>query len=126
MIVTVAAILFTVLTALLIIFQIALSFGAPIGFLAWGGQHKILPAKMRVASLLSIVIYTLMAIVILSKAGVIAIFSESQTLTVTTWIIAGYLTFGILLNAISRSKPERYTMTPVALLMAVAAFIVAL
>jgi NAD(P)-dependent dehydrogenase (short-subunit alcohol dehydrogenase family) len=32
---------------------------------------------------------------------------------------------GVLVNAVSRSKPERYTMTPVCLVLAVASFVVA-
>jgi hypothetical protein len=42
------------------------------------------------------------------------------------WVLAVYSTLGILANAISRSKAERNVMTPVALLLAIACYVVAL
>ncbi len=42
------------------------------------------------------------------------------------WVLTGYFTLGIVLNGISRSKPERNVMTPVSLLLAVLCLIVAL
>jgi hypothetical protein len=37
---------------------------------------------------------------------------------VFTWILTAYFTLGVLMNGISRSKPERLVMAPVALLLA--------
>jgi hypothetical protein len=36
-----------------------------------------------------------------------------------------YLLLGVAMNALSRSKPERWTMTPVALVLAGCAFVLA-
>lgn len=41
------------------------------------------------------------------------------------WVVFGYLTLGTLMNALSRSKPERFVMTPVALSLAFLALIIA-
>ena len=41
-------------------------------------------------------------------------------------MVFGYLTLGVVMNAISRSKPERYAMTPVALALALLALLIAL
>ena len=42
------------------------------------------------------------------------------------WIVYGYFVLGIVMNALSRSKPERYTMTPVVTVLAVLSLLVAL
>ena len=43
-----------------------------------------------------------------------------------TYANVGYLALGVLMNAISRSKLERFIMTPVALVLAILALVVAL
>ena len=110
----------------LILFQIALILGAPFGNYAWGGQHRVLPTKLRIGSASSIVIYLLFMAFLVSKSGVWNTITHEPTLTIGMWAMTGYLFFGVLLNAISRSKPERLTMTPVALVLAICFLIVAL
>lgn len=113
------AALATLILAGLTIFQLALIFKAPIGFLAWGGQHRVLPTKLRLASASSIVLYVLFAIVAISKAGVIEVFPEGLFLTIITWVLTVYFYLGILLNGMSPSKYERYIMTPIAATLAI-------
>lgn len=120
------AVLFTVVLGLLVVFQLALAFGAPWGRFAWGGQHDgTLPTTLRVASAASIIVYALMAVLALDRAGSIDLIADSVS-HVGMWIVFGYLTLGVLMNAVSRSKAERYTMTPVAIALAVLALLVAL
>ncbi len=103
----------------LILFQIALILGAPFGNYAWGGQHRVLPTKLRIGSASSIVIYLLFMAFLVSKSGVWNIITHEPTLTIGMWAMTGYLFFGVLLNAISRSKQERMVMVPVALVLAI-------
>ncbi len=119
------AILFTILLATLAVFQLALAAGAPLGRFAWGGQHTVLPRKLRIASIFSILIYVLMSVVALSRAEVVTTISHQPTVSVMVWVIAAYMTLGIVMNAISRSKQERYVMTPIALVLAVLAIFIA-
>ena len=42
------------------------------------------------------------------------------------WVLTGYFALGIVLNAISRSRPERLVMTPVVLLLAACCLVLAL
>src|SRR3954447_7670800 len=55
--------------AALIVFQIALALGAPLGRAAWGGDHATLPTNLRVATLVPIVTYTVGAVVVLCRSG---------------------------------------------------------
>lgn len=118
-----AAVIFCIVIALLAIFQISLIAGAPLGNYAWGGKYKILPLKLRISSVFSILLYALFAVTILGKAGIVTPISYTNILV---WILAGYLTIGIVMNGISRSHKERNIMTPIAAILAVLAIIVAL
>lgn len=110
----------------LILFQLALIFGAPIGKFAWGGNHRVLPSRLRVASLTSIALYIAFMAFIASKAGLVDIIRPQQVLTIGMWVFTVYFFIGIGMNAISRSKPERNLMTPVAAILSVCFLVVTL
>lgn len=120
-----AAIAAVILLAALGAFQAAIALGAPLGRFAWGGQHRILPRRLRIGSVVSIVLYALMAIVLLDRAGVTSLLFSGSVARVLAWVLTGYLVIGVVMNAISRSKPERYTMTPLTIVLAVLSGIVA-
>ena len=113
-----------VLLAALAALQLLLVFGAPLGRFAWGGQHAVLPARLRVGSVISSVIYVAIALMLLSRMGVIG--GGGTFVRVATWVIFGFFVLSIVMNAISRSRLERLTMTPVATALALATLIIAL
>jgi len=110
----------------LALFQLLLILGKPLGDFAWGGQHKVLPRKLRIASICSILLYIVFAIFLASKAGIVAIITQQPLLDIGMWIFTAYFILGIFVNLISRNKKERALMTPVALLLAIAFLITAL
>jgi hypothetical protein len=110
----------------LTIFQTALILGAPIGNYAWGGQKKQLPTRLRVASATSIFRYLLFATFLASKAGMLSVISDNRVLGIWMWVFTAYFFLGIVMNAISLSKPERNLMTPVAAILAVSFLVVAI
>ncbi|WP_251364124.1 MULTISPECIES: hypothetical protein [unclassified Leucobacter] len=121
----VIAIAFVALLAVLALFQVALACGAPWGSFAWGGQHPgTLPLKYRVASAASLVVYATIAIIALDRADIIDVLPEAIA-AIGMWVVFGYLALGVLMNAISRSTRERWVMTPVALVLAVLACMIA-
>jgi len=124
--ITTLAILCCAILAALAVFQAALIFGVPLGKFAWGGEHRVLPANLRFASVVAILLYGFIALMLLSKAGLIAMFDNQHVVDVIVWIIAGYFTLGIVMNAISRSKYERALMTPVVSLLAILCICIAL
>lgn len=122
----IVALLFVSVLCVLLVFQLALAFGAPWGQFAWGGQHRgTLPVGYRIASGLSILIYGFIAAIVLDRGGVVAVFPP-QFSAIAIWFVFGFLALGVLANAISRSKAERYTATPVAFVLAVLALLLAL
>ena len=120
-----AAIALTVILAALAVFQLALALGAPLGRFAWGGAHRVLPTRLRIGSLVSIVIYAVIAVLALDRVGLVDVVPDGVS-TVGMWIVFAYFVLGIPLNAMSRSRPERYTMTPVVTVLALLSLLVAL
>lgn len=110
----------------LAVFQIALACGAPIARFAWGGAHTVLPKRLRIASLSSILLYVFFAGILLEKAGLTELVANNKLVSISMWVITLYFFVGILMNAMSRSKSERNTMTPIAALLAVSFLVVAL
>jgi hypothetical protein len=98
------------------VFQALLVTGAPLGRFAWGGQHVVLPPSLRVGSAVSIAVYAFFAVLMLQAAGAFAVLSHGFV-DVAIWVLVGYFGLGILMNAASRSRPERLVMTPVVLLL---------
>lgn len=112
-----AAIAFTVIMVGLAVFQVALIAGAPIGHFAWGGQDRVLPRAKRIGSAISIVLYALFAGVVLQRAGLVRLVPVEAVVDVGAWVLVGYFALGIVMNAMSRSKPERWTMVPVCVVL---------
>ena len=113
-----SAVLTCLILAGLAVFQGALIAGAPLGRMAWGGQHNVLPPRLRIASAASIATYGLFAYVALAKANFApSLINESFT-AVLTWVLTAYFTLGVVLNGVSRSKSERLVMTPLAFILA--------
>ena len=101
----------------LAMFQAAVIAGAPLGRMAWGGKHTVLPSKLRLASGVSIVLYALFAYIALAKAALAPTLINETFTSVSTWVLTAYFALGIVMNGISRSKPERLIMTPTALVL---------
>lgn len=93
---------------------------------AWGGKYRILPHNLRIGSVLSLFIYAGIIVCLLSKSDIIQLIPEGPFLNVMSWIIFAYFVLGILMNIVSRSKSERYLMTPVVVILAVCALMVAI
>lgn len=122
--VEIAAWTFVAIIVGLALFQLSLASGAPLGRFAFGGAHQRLPLGYRIASFVSIFVYGASAAIILDRAGLIHLFA-AETSRTGAWLIVALMMAGIVLNAISRSVHERFTMTPVALALAGCAIAVA-
>lgn len=113
---TSAAIFVCVLLSGLAVFQVALALGAPIGRFAWGGEHRVLPARLRVGSAVSTALYVVFGAVVLDRVGLISVVPD-PTAQIGVWVIAAVFLLAAIPNLISRSKPERYLMAPLTLVL---------
>ena len=104
-------------------FQVLLVCGLPLGRFAWGGQQEVLSTRLRVGSLVSVVIYVVIGWVLLARAGQDS--GGHGILGVVTWVIAVFFLLGAVGNLVSRSSSERFVMTPVAVLLCALTVVVA-
>jgi hypothetical protein len=121
-----AALAFCALMAGLTIFQVALIAGAPLGRFAWGGQDRVLPRGKRIGSVVSVVLYGVFAFMVLERGHVIRVLPDSWIPVTGIWVLFAYFLLGVVMNALSRSVPERWTMAPLSLVLAVLTLVVAL
>ncbi len=69
------------------------------------------------------IIYAMFAPILLQKAGLLTVFPAAMV-DVGVWVAVVFLT-GVPINAISRSLPERFVMTPVAIVLVACALVIA-
>lgn len=123
---TAAALLFTVVTAGVVVFQCALALGAPWGAYAMGGRFPgRYPPAMRIAALVQAVVLGLVALVVLSAAGLV-LPSLAQSLPWLIWLAVAFSAVSLVLNAITPSAGERKIWVPVAVVMLASSLVVAL
>ena len=112
------AILATLILSLVALLQVLLAAGAPLGRLAWGGEHRILPAKLRLGSVAAIPLLVLAAWAILARVDLVLPGTDVAVVPVGTWIFGGLFVLNTLGNLASKSQVERIVMTPLALILA--------
>ncbi|MCI3923061.1 hypothetical protein MO973_22820 [Paenibacillus sp. TRM 82003] len=121
-----AAVGFAVLIGAVIMFQLALAAGMPWGEYAMGGKFPgKYPPAMRWGIFPQIAILALLALLVLSRSGVLLpewhSFSRSAI-----WFVVAYSALATFMNLITRSKRERSVWAPVSALLLATSAIVAL
>lgn len=119
------ALVATVLLGALAVVQLGAVAGLPWGRFLWGGQHEVLPALLRLGSLVSVGVYVLLALVVLSRAGVVEVVPAGAR-SVLAWVATGFLVLSVPQNLVSRSRHERVVMAPLSAVLAVCFGVVAL
>jgi hypothetical protein len=125
MMVTTAAIVFTTLIGIVVIFQACLAAGVPWGAASMGGKFPgKYPPKMRVVALLNILILLLIAVIGLSRADLF--FTQMLPFSKPAmWVVVIFFVFGTVMNIITPSKIERI-WAPVAGIQLITSIIIAL
>ncbi len=123
---TLAALVFAIAAIGVIAFQLALAFGAPWGSYAMGGAFPgRMPPKMRVAAVVQAGLIALLAVVVLSAAGLM-VPDLAVAFPWLVWVPVVVSAIAVVLNAISRSAGERRIWVPVASVLLASSLLVAL
>ena len=117
----IGAVLFGVIATMTIL----VACGLPLGEFTMGGQHKILPKKFRVAAVISFFIQIFAMLIILQAGGFISLFFSIKLTKYICFFFAAYLSLNTIMNMISKSKKEKYVMTPISLIAAICFWITA-
>ncbi|HWW30297.1 MAG TPA: hypothetical protein VNY80_09805 [Steroidobacteraceae bacterium] len=121
-----ASILAAFVLGLVAVFQILLALALPLGHAAWGGAHRVLPARLRLASAVSALPLALAAWIVLARTGVVAVPFQYATVRAATWVAFCVLALNTVANLASKSRVERALMTPAAFVCSVCLLIAAL
>ena len=121
-----ASILAAFVLSFVVIYQILLASGLPLGQAAWGGTHHVLPPRLRFASAVSSLLLGLAVWIVLARTGVVKIPWQPSAVRVGTWVIFCFLTLNTVSNLVSKSPIERKVMAPVALVCSICFLVVAL
>ena len=123
---TLAALIFALVAGGVVAFQLALALGAPWGAYAMGGAFPgRFPPPLRIAAVVQAVVIGLLAVVVLSDAGLV-LPDMAAAFPWLVWIPVAVSALAVVLNSISRSAGERRIWVPVAMLLLVSSLIVAL
>jgi hypothetical protein len=121
-----AALVGSLLVIGLAIFQVLLVAGQPLGHASFGGRSSVLPRRLRIASGLSALMFTLALCFILARAGQLGDVRNATPIRVGMWVFVGVFLLSTLANAASTSRWERRRMAPVALVLTTCCVVVAL
>ncbi|VTX50011.1 Uncharacterised protein [Fusobacterium nucleatum] len=99
--------------------------GFPLGEFTMGGQHKILPKKFRVVAVISVAIQIFAMIIILQAGGFISLWLSFKVTKYICFFFAAYLSLNTIMNMISKSRKEKYVMTPLSLIAGICFWVTA-
>lgn len=120
-----AAIVFTVLTGIVMVFQGCLALGLPWGKASMGGKYPgKYPPRMKAVAVINILILGLFVAIVWSKANLL--FPQFKSLSdIGIWFVVAFMLIGTVLNTITPSKIERI-WAPVALFQLITSLIMAI
>lgn len=109
-----------------IILSILLICGLPLGEFTMGGQYKVFPKKLRIVLVLQLAIQIFFVIIVLQMGGIIPLLFSGNVTKIICVVMAVYLSLNTVMNCISKSKKEKFIMTPLSLISAICFWVTAL
>lgn len=120
------AIIGAIAFSIVIVLSILIICGLPLGELTMGGQYKVFPKSLRILLVSQLILQIFFVLIILQMGGFISLWFSVEVTKVIGIVMASYLSLNTIMNAISKSKKERYIMTPLSLISAICFWITAL
>lgn len=118
--------IYIALTIVIVLFQLTLVFGAPLGEYTMGGKFPgKLPFKMRIAALIQIFILLLFVSVVIAKAG-IALEQFHIIGRIGIWFVVAFFVLGSIVNLSSPSRNEKLVMGPVNIIALITTLLIAM
>ena len=112
--------------SIVIILSILIICGLPLGELTMGGQYKVFPPKLRIVLVIQLILQVFFVLIILQMGEFIPLWFSYNVTKIVGIVMAIYLSLNTVMNLISKSKKERYIMTPLSFVTAICFWITAL
>ena len=110
----------------IVVFEAALTLGAPLGAAALGGTHPgRLPDALRLATGAGGLVWLVAALIVLARGGRALVPVPEAISRVGTWVVVGLLGVGVLANLASTSPWERFGWAPYTLALLALGIVVA-
>lgn len=103
----------------IIILSILIICGLPLGELTMGGSYRVFPKELRLLLITQLVLQIFFMVIILQTGGFLGLFFSHKVTKVIGIIMAVYLSLNVVVNSISKSKKEKYIITPLSLISAI-------
>lgn len=110
----------------IIILSILIICGLPLGELTMGGSYRVFPKKLRLLLITQLVLQIFFMVIILQAGGFLGLFFSHKVTKVIGIIMAVYLSLNVVVNAISKSRKEKYIITPLSRVSAICFWITVL
>jgi len=91
-----------------------------------GGRHRVLPKNLRIFAVISLIIQLFAIVIILQSGGFIPLWFSVEVIKYICLFFAAYLSTNVFTNLLSKSKKEKYVMTPLSFIAAMCFWITAL
>ena len=112
--------------SIVIILSILIICGLPLGELTMGGQYKVFPPKLRIVLVIQLILQVFFVLIILQMGEFIPLWFSYNVTKIIGIVMAIYLSLNTVMNLISKSKKEKYIMTPLSFVTAICFWITAL
>ena len=112
--------------SIVIVLSFLIVCGFPLGELTMGGRYKVFPKKLRIVLVMQLIIQIFFVVIVLQMGGLIPFWFSENATKIICIIMAVYLSFNTIMNFISKSKKEKYIMTPLSAISAVCFWIITL
>ena len=108
-----------VLLVAVIIMSILLIFGLPLGEFTMGGRYKVWPKEMRLIAVSQLLTQIFALYVLLASGGKCPRFIPFNALKIICIVFAVFFAGNTVMNLFSKSKKEKFVMTPMSAIAAV-------
>ena len=112
--------------SIVIILSILILCGLPLGELTMGGQYKVFPKKLKIVLVTQLILQLFFVIILLQMGEFIPLWFSYNVTKIIGIVMAIYLSINTVMNLISKSKKEKYIMTPLSFVTAICFWITAL
>lgn len=121
-----AAVIGASVFSIVILLSILILCGLPLGELTMGGQYRVFPKNRRIVLAVQILLQILFVVEILQMGSFLPMWFSESTTRIIGIVMAVYLSFNTVMNFLSKSKKEKYIMTPLSAISAVCFWITVL
>ena len=112
--------------SIVIILSILIICGLPLGELTMGGQYKVFPPRLRIVLVTQLILQVFFVLIILQMGELIPLWFSYNVTKIIGIVMAIYLSLNTVMNLISKSKKEKYIMTPLSFVTAICFWITAI